>query len=140
MERLLADAETSLPRLHFGFLDAIHLNKPIELLLVAPVSAEIVVPNGASERVDHDGILPAGELDDQARGRAAVEPCGTLNRFRETESVAGRCDGSRIVDFALNLNDVRHLRISLFGEPVQITRSSARDHGRRKIGRRATSN
>jgi len=71
LKRFLADAVAPLPRLKLGFFNGIHLDKPIEMLLVTPVAVVVIVAHGAGERVDDSGVLPAGQLDQEPGGLAA---------------------------------------------------------------------
>src|SRR5262249_5080942 len=61
-----------------GFLHRIQLEQPVQLLRVAPGAAVVVVAHLAAGGVDDGGVGPAGEVDDEAGGLAAVEPGGAV--------------------------------------------------------------
>ena len=79
-----------------------------ELLRVAPAAAEVVVLDRACPDVDHSGILPAGELNQQASRFAAIELRSALDRVGESQPAASGCESSRILCSGLDLNYVRH--------------------------------
>src|SRR5947209_7384415 len=79
LEGLLADLETFLAGFHLGFFHGVHLQKFAQLLLITPVTLKIVVMDGASLRVDDDGVLPARQMNEQPSSFPAEElsgPCG----------------------------------------------------------------
>ena len=108
LERSFAVAVALFLRLDLGLLDRVYLDKAIEVLLVAPVAAEVVVPDCPGGRVDDSRILSAGELDEQTRGLAAVKPRGAVHGLGQPEPAARRRDGGRVVEFRFDLDDVRH--------------------------------
>jgi len=77
LDNLFADEESLLPRLQPRLLDSVHLEEPIEMCLISPVALEVVVLDRTSQGVDHSGILPAGELNQQASCFAAVQRPGS---------------------------------------------------------------
>ena len=87
----------------------------MELLLVAPAAAEVVVTDGAGGRVDDGRVLPAGQAGDQASGLAAVEAGRALRGLREAEPPAGGRDtpGSRTSVLMLTMWDKGTLRWKL---------------------------
>src|SRR5262245_30019238 len=62
---LLADDEALLPCLRLRLLDRVHLEEPIEMRLRPPAPLKVVVLDRARPCVDHSGIVPAGELNQQ---------------------------------------------------------------------------
>ena len=62
LELLFADHKSLLAREGLGFLYRIGLEKAVQLFLLAPAALVVVVVHGAAERVDHGGILPAGQV------------------------------------------------------------------------------
>ena len=52
------------PRFDLGLLDGIDLREPLEVPLLPPASAVVVVADRPAGRVDDDRILPAGEFDE----------------------------------------------------------------------------
>ena len=79
-------------------------------LVVAETEAMTVANHGMTLTlaVDHDGVLPAGELDGQASDVAAVEPRGALDGLRQSEPLTSGLDGRRVADFRLDRDNVRH--------------------------------
>jgi DNA invertase Pin-like site-specific DNA recombinase len=112
-QRLLGDAVAPEPRLDLGLLDGVHLNQPVEVPLVAPLAAEVVVADDPGGGVDDDRVLPVGEPDEQARGLAAVKPRGAVGGLGEAQPAAGRGDGGRVAELGLDLDEVRHGFVSL---------------------------
>src|SRR5262249_6700881 len=90
LERLLADLVALLARFEPGLLHRVQLQEAVELGLLTPAAAEVVVAHLPGGRVDDHGVLPAGQLHEQAGGLAAIEPCGALDRGVKAESLAGR--------------------------------------------------
>ena len=72
-QRLLGDAVALPAGLDLGLFDGVGLQKAVELLLVAPGAAVVVELQAAAGQVADDRIVPAGQLDRQAGGRAAEE-------------------------------------------------------------------
>src|SRR6266540_1964966 len=105
---LLADYEALLPCLQLRLLNRVHLEEPIEMRLRSPAPLEVVVPDCAHPCVDHSGILPAGELNQQASRFAAVELRRALDRLGESQPAARGCESSRVLYAGLDLNYVRH--------------------------------
>jgi hypothetical protein len=82
------------------------LEEAIEMLLLAPASAEVVVPDFASFELAHSGIAPIRQLDAQTSDLAAEQSVGALDGRGRSEAIAGSRDGCGVSDFGLNLNDV----------------------------------
>src|SRR5262249_14259992 len=108
LERLLADLVALLAGLEPGLLHRIQLQEAVELGLLAPAAAEVVVAHFPGGQVDDHGVLPAGQLHEQAGGLAAVEPGGALDRGGQAETLAGRDNSDGVADLGLDADDVRH--------------------------------
>lgn len=105
---LLTEDEPLLPRLQLRLLHRVHLEQPVEMHLLPPTPLEVVVPDRSSLRVDDGGILPAGELNQQARRLPAIEPGNALDRFSEPQAAASLGQSGRFLDPGLDLDNVRH--------------------------------
>src|SRR6266446_9455171 len=68
---LLVDDMSFLAGLQLGFLDGVNLQKAIELLLLSPFAAVIVIGQRAREWVDDHGVGPTGQMEDEPGGLVA---------------------------------------------------------------------
>ena len=94
------------PRFDFGLLHRVDLGEPLQMPLLSPASAIIVVANRPAGRVDDDRIEPAREFDEQPGDALAEQPGGALDRFFEGKSTTGSGDGQSIMHLCLDLNNV----------------------------------
>lgn len=94
------------PRFDLGFLHRVDLGEPLQVPLLPPASAIVVIANHPAGRVDDDRIAPAGEFDEQPGDALAEQAGGALDGFFEGESTASGGDGQWIVHLGLDLNDV----------------------------------
>lgn len=94
------------PRFDPGFLHGIKLREPVEVLLLSPASAEVVVLKLARFHVADHRVSPARQIDGQARCFGAEESDGAVDRWRDFQALTRGGQGDRIPDFRLNLNDV----------------------------------
>src|SRR3954451_20921941 len=85
LNHLFADEQSLLPSVQLRLLNGVHLEEPVEMRPVSPTAFEVVVLDRARQRVDHSGILPARELNQQARRLAAVESRRALDRLAESQ-------------------------------------------------------
>src|SRR3569833_2208330 len=70
-ERLLADGVALLTCFELGLFAGVGLQEAIELFLLAPVPAIVVVAYFAGSRVDDGGIAPTRQLHEQSGGLCA---------------------------------------------------------------------
>jgi hypothetical protein len=82
------------------------LQEAVKVILLAPATSQIVVVQRSSEDVNYDGVLPAGEVDDEAGRLAGVQPGGAVGGLGQPEAPAGGPDGGRVVDLGLDGDDV----------------------------------
>jgi hypothetical protein len=108
-ERLLADGKTLLARFETCFLDRICLHEAVKLRLIAPAPAVVVVVHGARFGADDHGEGPAGQLQDEAGGRAAVKLGRAMNGLGEPQPPARIADGDRIANLGLHSDKMRHV-------------------------------
>jgi hypothetical protein len=94
------------PRFDLGLLDGVDLSEPLQVPLLPPMSAIVVLANRPTGRVDDHRRAPAGEFDEQPGDALAEQPGGALDGFFEGESTAGGGDGQWIMHIGLDLNDV----------------------------------
>jgi hypothetical protein len=69
---------------------------------------EVVESHNAGKHVDYGGVLPAGQLQQQAFSLAAEELRLAVDRLNQAQTLAGCDDGGVIVDAALDRYDVGH--------------------------------
>lgn len=105
-QRLLGNAVALLASFELGPLDGVHLQEAAQLLLVAPVTLEVVVLHAAGSQVENRRVSPAGQPDGQASRLAAEQPDGLVGRLRQTQSLAGRAGGRDVFDLGFDLHDV----------------------------------
>ena len=108
LQRSLADGMAPFSCFDFRFLDRIHLNKLVEMTLVAPTVTVVVELDRPSRRVDDGRVFPVRELYEKPRRHATEKLCRAILGFSESQSTTSRSDSGLIVDFRLNLYDVRH--------------------------------
>src|SRR5579871_4273366 len=104
MEGLLAHGVPLLAGLEFRLLHGIKLQEAIQLSWIAPPPLIMVVADDSAEGIDHDGVLPAGQLYQQPLGFAAVKLSGTVLRRSEVEPLAGSGHSGGIMYFRLQRN------------------------------------
>jgi hypothetical protein len=76
--------------------------------LLSPVPLVIVVVDRACECVNDNGILPTGQLNQQASCFAAEELCGAVDRRGQIQPAASRQHGGRIMYLGFDLDQVGH--------------------------------
>src|SRR5947209_1349405 len=89
-----------------SLLNRVGLHEPIEMLLIAPGAAVVVVAHAAGEVIDDNRILPAVQLHEQAGRFAAEEARGAMNRLGQVQAATGSRESCGIVEAGLNRNDV----------------------------------
>ena len=67
VQRLLCNRVSVFSSFKHGLFDGIHLNQPIEMRLLAPVTFVVVVVHGTRGRVANDGESPTRKMDAVAR-------------------------------------------------------------------------
>jgi hypothetical protein len=106
LERLLGHLKVLLSSLELRLLNGVHLEKAVEMLLLAPPAFKIVVADDAAERVDGEGVLSAGQLHQETLGLPAEEVSSSLLRSGEVEPLAGGGNGGGIMYFGLDRDKV----------------------------------
>lgn len=123
-ELLLGDGVAPLTRLDATLLHRVRLQEQVEFDAIAPDAFEVIEVNGAGQGFDDDGVLPAREADDPARGLAAVELSRALDGIWKTKPLTGPGDGGGIVNLGRDGDDVRDGIISFFrGREGRLPRS-----------------
>ena len=89
-----------------GLLDGVGLEEAVELRLVAPGAAVVVVADLPGGGVDDDRVEPAGQLDEQAGGLAARTAGGAVDGLGQAEPAAGGGDRRGVADLGLDGDDV----------------------------------
>ena len=82
----------------FAFSTAYSLEEAVELGLLAPAPLEVVVAHLAGGGVDDGRVAPAGQLQQQALGLAAVELRLAVDGLGQAQPLAGGGDGRGVVD------------------------------------------
>src|SRR5438874_2161711 len=95
-------------RAKVGVPEAVMTAETMEVRRVAPVPFIVVVAHLAGQGVDDRGVLPAGQLHEQAGGLAAVELGRALHGCGQAQPLAGGGDGDRVMDFGLDGDDMAH--------------------------------
>src|SRR6516162_4877721 len=89
-----------------GPLDAVDLEKAIELSLVAPGAVVVIEVNLPCNRVDDGGIGPVWQPDDQAADLAAEELSGAGDRRRQLKAATCGADCREVANLGLDYHDV----------------------------------
>ena len=105
---LFGDGVPSSPGFGLGPFAGIRLEEAIEVLLVAPPPAKVVVAELARRQIGDHRILPAGQLHDQALDFAAEEPGLALDGLGQRQTLARGPDGGGVPDLGLDDDDVGH--------------------------------
>ena len=91
-----------------SYLDRIALQKPVELLLLAPTATEVVELHGAGLGVNDDRVLPARQLNQKARDLGAEQLGSPVDRRRQGQMLAGGGDGIGVSNLGRDGDDVGH--------------------------------
>src|SRR5262245_53861661 len=86
-QRLLGDGVALLAGLQAGLLDRVGLQEAVELRLFATSAFKAVEVDGARRGVDDGGVLPAGQVQQQASRLAAEELRGAPDRGGQAEAL-----------------------------------------------------
>lgn len=97
-----------LSRLETCFLDGITLQEPVEFLLAAPSSLEVVEVDVARQRIANHRIAPFRKLHLIADRLGAEELRSPEDRLRQAESITSLLNRDGVADLSMDLNDVRN--------------------------------
>ena len=95
-----------------AFSTAYACRESVKLLLLAPFAAEVVVFGFTGFGVEHDRILPAGQLHDQAASGAGKQLGRAFGRLIELQTLAGCACCRGVFDLGLDLDDMGQIGVS----------------------------